>query len=171
VIVVRLLAVVVTIRIGTSTAYALLKGAGQHQFAAASSVAIAVANLVLSIILVRPFGLVGIALGTLTPVAIACIFILIPKACRRAQLPLTTMIHRAIWPALWPAVPAALAVLAMRAAVSTGLVAVLAGSAAGGLVYAVTFLAFAVDESERQRYLRLATAIFRRPDLAAAASP
>jgi O-antigen/teichoic acid export membrane protein len=67
VIVVRLLAVVVTIRIGTSTAYALLKGAGQHQFAAASSVAIAVANLVLSIILVRPFGLVGIALGTLTP--------------------------------------------------------------------------------------------------------
>jgi O-antigen/teichoic acid export membrane protein len=170
VIVVRLLAIVVTIRIGTSTAYALLKGAGQHQFAAGSSVAIAIANLILSIILVRPFGLVGIALGTLTPVAIACIFILIPKACRRVELPLSTMIHRAIWPALWPAVPAAVAVLAARLVFSTGIVAVLAGSAAGGLVYGVTFLALAVDESERQRYVRLAATVFRRPDLAAAAS-
>jgi O-antigen/teichoic acid export membrane protein len=170
VIVVRLLAIVVTIRIGTSTAYAVLKGAGQHQFAAGTSVIIAITNLILSIALVRPLGLAGIALGTLIPVAIACIFVLIPKACRRADLPLATMIHRAIWPALWPAVPAAVAVLGARAAF-TGLFAVLAGSAAGGLVYAVLFVAVAIDYSERQRYVRIATAVFRRPDLAPAALP
>lgn len=167
--IVRLLAVVVTIRIGALTAYALLKGGGHHQFAASSSVVVALTNLGLSILLVRHLGLVGVALGTLIPVSISSIFVLVPKACRRADLPLGALVRHAVWPAIWPALPMALVVLAVRTAL-TGIPAILTGAATGMLVYGALFLGLAVADGERQRYVRLAVEIFRKPRLAAAAS-
>jgi O-antigen/teichoic acid export membrane protein len=164
VVVVQVLSLVVAIRIGTATAYALLKGAGHHRFAAISSVIVAVANLALSILLVRPFGLVGVAIGTLVPVLIACVFVLVPKACRRAELPLGSLARRAVWPSVWPALPAGLVVLGVRSALP-GLASVLAAAAAGGIVYAVLFLALAIEHRDRRRYLRIVTAMFR-PGLA-----
>lgn len=169
VIVVRLLAIVVTVRIGALTAYALLKGAGHHRFAAVSSMLVATTNLALSIVLVRRFGLAGIAIGTLIPVVFASIFVVVPKACRRAHLPISTFIHRGVWPALWPAIPCAAVALAARFALS-GLPAVLVGAAAGGAAYAAIFLVLAVERTERHRYVRIAADIFRRPGLAAAVS-
>jgi O-antigen/teichoic acid export membrane protein len=168
-IIVRLLAIVVVLRIGTSTAYAVLKGGGHHQFAAASSVLVAVTNLVLSMLFVQRLGLAGIALGTLIPVFSSCVFVLIPKACRRARLPLFTFVREAVWPALWPAVPCALVVIAIRAALP-GMPALIVGAPAGGVVYASVFLGLAVGRTERQRYIRISADIFRRPRLAEAVS-
>jgi O-antigen/teichoic acid export membrane protein len=164
--VVRLLAMVVAIRIGANTSYAVLKGAGHHKFAAASSVAVAVSNLILSILFVGPLGLVGVALGTAIPVAAASMLVLVPKACWRAGLPLTAFIRRAVWPALWPAIPTALLVLGVRTALP-GLAAVLVGSAAGGLLYAALFLGLAVGDHDRRRYVRIVTSMLR-PNFAAA---
>ena len=167
--IVRLLAITVCIRIGASTAYTLLKGAGDHQFAAALTVSVAVTNLALSIVLVRQFGLVGIAVGTLIPVGISAVFVIIPRACRRAGLPLGVMARRAVWPVIWPALPTALVVFLVRTNL-TGIPAILTASAIGALVYGALFLGLAVADGERQRYVRGAGEIFRKPRAAAAAS-
>jgi hypothetical protein len=81
-------------------------------------------------------------------------------------LPVSVLVHRAVWPSLWPAVPAAAAAIAARALLP-GLPAILAGSAAGGLVYVAAFLGWAIEPSERNRYVRIAATTFRRPRLAA----
>jgi len=164
--IVRLLAIVVSLRVGTLTAYTLLKGGGHHQFAAWSSVMVALTNLGLSVLLVGPLGFVGVALGTLIPVSISSVFVFVPKACQRASLPVGSLLRHAVWPAIWPAVPTAFAVLAVRT-VLTGIPAIAIGSAIGALLYAALFLGLAVGNRERQRYVRLATEVFRKPRLAA----
>jgi O-antigen/teichoic acid export membrane protein len=160
--VIQLLAVVVTLRIGTNTAYTLLKGGGHHRFAAAATMTVALSNLALSLVLVRPFGLMGVAFGTLIPVALSSLFFVVPKACRRAELPLGSFVRWAVWPALWPAIPAAAAVLAVRALVP-GLPSVILGAAAGGLGYAVAFLGVAVGDEDRRWYVARALDTFRGP--------
>ena len=91
------------IRVGAGTATTLLKGGGMHRLMATTSIATGVANVVVSIALVRPLGLIGVALGTLIPVACSTFFVVYPAACRRVELPLRTLAGTAIWPALWPA--------------------------------------------------------------------
>jgi len=74
VIVVQLLASIVVVRVGTATASTLLKGAGRHRLVAVVNVVTAIVNVSLSIALVKPLGLAGVAIGTLVPVSAAAIF-------------------------------------------------------------------------------------------------
>src|SRR5690606_34850093 len=126
--------------------------AGQHQLLAYTNASTAVINIALSIALIGPLGLAGVALGTLIPVSAAAIFVLFPAACRRVGLPLAYPIFHAILPALWPA--------AVMAVVMSGLVRHLSGSlfeiaiqmAVGGIVYAALFIALAIGAEERGLY-------------------
>ena len=68
-----------------------------------SNLLIAIANLALSVALIRRMGLIGVALGTLIPLAAVSIFVLFPAACRRVELGLPEALKTAIFPALWPA--------------------------------------------------------------------
>jgi hypothetical protein len=86
----------------------------------------------------------------------------VPKACRRAELPIASFVRWAVWPALWPAIPAAAAVLAVRA-VAPGLASVILGAAAGVLGYALAFLGVAVGGEDRRWYLARALDTFRGP--------
>ena len=67
--VIHILAAAVIFRVGNATATTLLKGAGNHRLLAFANVSIALANLALSVALVRTHGIVGVALGTLIPLA------------------------------------------------------------------------------------------------------
>src|SRR5215216_4672680 len=109
-----ILAVAVTIRVGNSTATTVLKGAGRHRLLAGSNLVMALANLGLSVVLVRKMGLVGVALGTLIPLGIVSIFLLFPAACRRAGISVMSALASAVWPAAWPVVPIALLLAATR---------------------------------------------------------
>lgn len=58
----------------------LLFGISKHKFYAFVALAEAAANIILSIILIKPYGIVGVALGTTIPMIITHIFIIPPYA-------------------------------------------------------------------------------------------
>src|SRR5206468_12848196 len=101
--VLQLLSVTVIVRVGIATGSTLLKGAGKHRLVAFNNVAAAVANLALSIAIVKPLGLPGVAIGTLVPVCLASTLVLFPAGCRRVELPIERALSEAVWPAAWPA--------------------------------------------------------------------
>jgi O-antigen/teichoic acid export membrane protein len=153
VVVLQLLSLAVIVRIGTATASTLLKGAGEHRLVAFANVAAALVNLAVSIAIVKPFGLVGVAIGTLVPVAIASSAIIFPAGCRRVQLTIGRGLAEAVWPAVWPAAAMAGFVYATRDLVPVSLVAVGAEMAMACAVYVAVFVAFGISGRERRFYL------------------
>jgi O-antigen/teichoic acid export membrane protein len=162
VIVLQLLSLTVIVRIGTATAGTLLKGAGAHRLVAFANVAAALVNLVVSLAIVKSFGLVGVALGTLVPVCIASSIVIFPAGCRRVGLPVARGVARAVWPAAWPAAVMALFVYATRPLVPTSLIAVGAEMAAACLVYVAVFVAFGISGDERRCYLTRVVDLLQR---------
>lgn len=157
----QILLIVVAIRVGNSSATTVLKGAGCHRFLALTNLSIALGNVVLSLMLIRPFGLIGQAFGTLVPVAVGSIFVLWPAACRRVGVGAVSAFVHAVWPAMWPIAVMAAVVLPLREVLPARLYAVALAGAAGTICYVITFLAFAVKKKERQIYLAKATEFAR----------
>jgi O-antigen/teichoic acid export membrane protein len=153
VIVLHLLSLTVIVRVGISTAYTVLKGAGRHRLVAYTMTIAAVVNLALSIALVKPMGLMGVALGTFIPVTASSIFILFPAGVHRVELTVTRALVHAVWPAVWPTAAMIVYVEATRDLIGPSLFAVGAEMAAAALVYAATFLLFAISATERRFYI------------------
>ncbi|MGE0448708.1 MAG: oligosaccharide flippase family protein [Vicinamibacterales bacterium] len=151
--VLQLLSLVVLVRVGNATGTTLLKGAGSHRTVAAASFATALCNVALSVALVRPVGLKGVAIGTLAPVAVTSAAVIFPLACRRVGLPLTRAAAHALWPSVWPALIMSGFLLATRDLVPPSLPAVAAECIASGAVYASTFVLFSLSRTERRFYL------------------
>jgi O-antigen/teichoic acid export membrane protein len=160
--VLQVLALAVAIRVGSGTATALLKGAGRHKMLAYVNLATGVANLCLSIILVRRWGLIGIAVGTLVPIAFNAFVVVFPAACRRVGLPFRTLLARSVLPALWPALVVGAVLTLTRAVSSTTLPAVFTQIAFGGLLYLVLFVA-AIGSLDRGMYASRVLELLGRP--------
>ncbi len=140
--VLRALAVATIARVGQATGATILTGAGGHRYLAANHALVAGLSLTLWLVLVRPLGLFGVALGTAIPVSVGALFV-VPEACRRLGLPVRRLWRRAIWPVAWPAVPVAAALWAWRVLAEPGRLLEILGAGAlaaalyVGLVYAV----------------------------------
>jgi len=102
------------------------------------------------VMLIKGMGLKGVAIGTLVPVGIECLFVIYPAACRRVGLSTLQALSESIWPALWPAIPMALYLLATSPLVKPSLPMVAANLVAGGLVYGGVFFAFGLTVDERR---------------------
>jgi len=166
---VQILAVVVALRVGNATGTTLLKGAGRVRYLAFANIATGLVNIALSAALVRPFGLTGVAIGTLIPVACTTMFVLFPAACRRVELPVGRALRFAVWPALWPAAVVVTALAAIEIAAPDSLLMVAAEAATGALMYYGLF-AIAIGRRDRAEYrTRLLELLGRRPRLAPAA--
>lgn len=163
--VIQILAIAVTIRVGDATSTTLLKGAGSHKMLAFVNIGTGVVNVALSALLIGPFGLVGVAYGTLIPIGCAAVFILFPAACRRVNLGLGHAALHAVVPAVWPAFAVAGLLYVTRSHVSHTLPGVALESAAAGLLYVALFFGVAVGSHDRALYWRKAREIVgRRPD-------
>lgn len=162
VVVLQLLAFTVVVRVGNATSETLLKGAGRHRLVALTYILTGIANLSLSIAIVRPFELAGVAIGTLVPVIVSSVFVLFPAGCRRVGLPVGRAVLQAVWPAVWPAVVMVAFVELTQDLVSPTLIAVGAEATAAAVVYAVTFLLFAISPAERRFYLSKTTELIGR---------
>jgi O-antigen/teichoic acid export membrane protein len=163
--VLQLLTLAVIVRIGAATASTLLKGAGEHRLVAFANVAAAVVNVVVSIAIVKPFGLAGVAIGTLVPVCIASSVIIFPAGCRRVDLTLGRGLADAVWPAVWPAAVMAAFVYVTRDHLPVSLIAVGGELAAACLVYVAVFVAFGITRAERRFYLTRTFALLQRTPL------
>ena len=167
--VLKILSIAIMIRVGAGTATTLLKGGGMHRLMATTSIATGVANVLVSIALVRPLGLIGVALGTLIPLACSTFFVVYPAACRRVELPLRTLAGTAIWPALWPALALGGLFYALplsdlpRTLTMVGLQSMLAG-----LFYLALFSGIAISRRDREMYTSVVGHLLQRPRLAPA---
>jgi O-antigen/teichoic acid export membrane protein len=148
----RLMLMVVLVQVGTASATMILRGAGQHKLLAYTNATTAVVNVVLSVALVRPFGLLGVALGTLIPVSTSTLVVLYPAACRRVGIPLTSALTQAVWPAIWPALVMIGVLWFVRPLPPSGLLGVALHLAVGGIVYVGLFLSLANGVDERRFY-------------------
>ena len=153
IVVAQILICVVAIRVGNATATTVLKGAGLHRLLAFTNAGTACGNIVLSLLWIRHYGLIGQAMGTLVPVALAAIFILWPAACRRVGVSVGAAFAQAVWPTIWPVLAMAAVIVPLRQVLPVRLWAVAAAAAIGAIVYFGTFLAFAVKSTERRLYM------------------
>jgi O-antigen/teichoic acid export membrane protein len=163
--VLQLLSLAVIIRVGNATAGTLLKGAGEHRLVAFTNVGAAVVNLGLSIALVAPLGLSGVAIGTLIPIFVASSLILFPAACRRVELPLWQAMADAVWPAIWPAAVMTLFVLATRDLAPPMLAAIAIEMVLAWTVYAAVFVFFGIKPEQRHSYVSKFAELLRQRTL------
>jgi len=166
----RIMLTIVLVRNVTASSNLILRGAGQHRLLTLTNATTAVVNVLLSIALVRPLGLLGVALGTLIPVAASGLLILYPAACRRVHVPLSRPLVQAIWPALWPAAVMSVVLRLGGRVPPANLFEVALHLAVGGLVYVGLFVGLAIGAKERRFYWTKLRAIVARPPQVPAAA-
>ena len=160
--IIYILSIVVALRVGNATSTVVLKGAGLHKVLALSNLSMALSNLVLSIVLVRWYGLIGVAIGTLIPMVVFPMFVVFPAACRRVDLSRWTLIRESVWPAIWPALVMAGFILLARQYSDRSWSWMMVQAASAAVIYAVLFLLFAISRNERDWYFNKVKEVFRR---------
>lgn len=150
VVVAQVLAFVVVLRTWVAMPSTVLKGTQHHRYLAKVSALSALANLLLSIPLVRILGIPGVTLGTAIPVTIASAAFIFPRACRAVGLSLPQGYQRIVWPAVWPALVMVALMRLTQPAIPDKPLFVVAHLAAGAAVYAALFFALGLNRDERQ---------------------
>jgi O-antigen/teichoic acid export membrane protein len=150
--VIQILAFAVALRVGNATSTTLLKGSGEVRRVAMVNIVTGLVNLALSSLLIKPFGLAGVAIGTLIPIAVASIFVLFPAACRRVDVPVGHAFHFAVWPTVWPAVVVAICLQGIKLVSPGSAKAVLAEAAFGSALYVALFV-LAIGRRDRGEYI------------------
>ena len=148
-----ILAIVGVVIVSHASQSSVLLAAGRHRLVAAVWTVEACANFAISLLLVRRFGSVGVALGTAIPIAVGHLGVLTPAACRLVKLPLRQYVSATLTPALVGGIPAAALCIFIRMSWSaTSTLGVLLQAACAGVVYIAVVAAFGIDASSRQRY-------------------
>lgn len=168
------LAVTGVVLVGQGPLGTLLLGTGRHRLVAYASLAEALANLAISVVLVRRYGMLGVAVGTALPVFVANLFVLLPAACRQAGVTVAEFGRLVAIGPLVGAAPAALTCAALRIFLPPqSLLGVLAEGALVGVVYLVAVFAIGFGSNVRSRYVGylVRVAASMAPMRAAALSP
>ena len=138
----------------------ILLGTGRHKLVAYTSLGEALANLALSVVLVRRYGMIGVAIGTGVPVVIANVCILLPAACAELGMSVAQFGRMVAVAPLAGALPATAAVLGFRLfAPPQSVAAVIGEGAVVGLLYAAGVFGFGLTDAVRARYVDFARRI------------
>jgi O-antigen/teichoic acid export membrane protein len=148
------LAAIGVVLVGQGPLGNVLLATGRHRLVAFASLGEALANLGLSLLLVRPLGIVGVAVGTAIPLVVANVFVLLPAACRQTGIGVGSFARDVLAAPAAGAVPAVFAVVLLRNLVPPSSLAMTVGEGAvTGLIYLTAVFAFGLDRSLRRRYL------------------
>ena len=158
----QLLGYVVVLRAWMGIPSTVLKGSGRAAFVAKVGTLCAVANVLLSVLLVNTWGLVGVAIGTAIPVTVIATCAIFPASCRAVELSVFQGYRRVVWPAVWPALIVMAVVASTRDLLPLRLAAVLAHMAAGAVAYAALFVACGLERDEREWFTTKLTELWRR---------
>jgi O-antigen/teichoic acid export membrane protein len=147
------LALAGVIVVSQAAAANVLIALGRHRLVAAVWIGEAVANLVLSLVLVRTLGLVGVAVGTTVPLVFGHLGVMLPAACRGVDLP----VRRCAWTTGRPALAGAGGAFAVCAALRFWMPpatasAVVAEASLVALFYIATVLTIGFDAATRRLY-------------------
>jgi len=137
-------------------ASSILQGMARHRPLAVFAIISALANLALSIWLVHPLGVAGVALGTLIPTSIECIIVITPYAMRQNGVSARVFLSEVLWPSLAPAAPMVGVLLALRELLRPNSYwAIGAIGLAGVIVYAALYLLLSRGRPEHALAQRL----------------
>jgi O-antigen/teichoic acid export membrane protein len=132
-------------------AVSILQGMARHRLLAWTSMSSGIANLVLSVALAQRIGVVGVALGTLIPVAIECLLIILPYALHVIGVGLAPFFKVVILPVLLPALPMAAMLSAGRAVLGQESLFSLASlGALAWLLYVAVYFRVGASDAERK---------------------
>ena len=92
----------------------VLFGMSKHRTWAIATLVEGLANLALSIVLVRPYGIIGDAIGTAAPLVVTTTCFLPWHLCRQLQIKMATYLREAYWLPVILCFPLLLALLAMK---------------------------------------------------------
>jgi O-antigen/teichoic acid export membrane protein len=157
----QVLAVTGIVLVGQGPLGNILFGTGRHRLVAFVSLGEALANLVLSVLLVGRYGILGVAIGTAVPVIVANLFILLPAACRQVQLSVRDFLRTVAAAPSVCAVIAAVAGVALRSTFPPhSIPAIVLEGAVVGVSYLIAVWLFGFDTAVRARYLSYARHAF-----------
>ena len=140
----------------------ILMAVGSHKLLAGVWMGEALVNLAVSLLLVRRIGLLGVALGTLTPLAFGHLGVLLPRTCRAVGLPIRRCLAETLWPAIGGAavaIPVCLLLNAVAPPEATR--GVLLEASATGLAYMIGVCVLGLSPEVRTRYLALAIGMWQ----------
>ena len=147
-------------------AAAILLAAGRHKTVVIVNAAEAVLNLSLSLLLVGPYGVTGVAAGTAVATALTSLWSIPLLTIRYLNIPWTTYLFRSVVPPVLLAsvIGGALIVYVhgMNRLDATGLVSMTAGSTGAALFYAAGFWYLLTPRRQRQQYTLIIQNIFSR---------
>jgi hypothetical protein len=108
----------------------------------------------LSVVLVRRFGMLGVAIGTAVPVFVASWFVLLPIACHQFGMTTTAFLRRVLPAPAAGVLPAiAVCVLLRSRYPPTSVVWILAEASLVGAVYLITVVTIGLERAVRTRYV------------------
>ena len=149
--VVVILALASVLEVGYWPGKIILQGIGQQQDLAKASVFVSIANLGLSVLLVRYYGVAGVALGSLIPTIFVNLGYIWPYTMRSVGITGSELLKQALMPVLIPALPmAALIYGIMRMTEISGFILVATVSATGVTTYAAVYLIFFANAQEME---------------------
>lgn len=154
------LVVVLTVAslIGTSqwVAGSVLQGIARHRFIAFTAMGSGLANVALSLALVRPLGTLGVALGTLIPTVVEALGLVLPYAVRTLGVRPVEVARAVFLPAVVPAAPALIALVLVEQLLAPASIPGLAAAAVMGAgVYGIGYLSFGESRRERETITHL----------------
>jgi O-antigen/teichoic acid export membrane protein len=142
-IVLLILLIPATLYYAQSTSNRILFGMSLHKGLAIVALIEGVSNVILSIVLVRPLGIVGDAIGTAIPLLCTALFFLPRHLCRHLQVPVGKFIREAyLYPTLFCFPMALVLFLMQRSHYAHRYPQLLINLLAGGLVYGAGVLWF-----------------------------
>jgi O-antigen/teichoic acid export membrane protein len=132
----------------------VLLGTGRHRLVAFTSLGEAVANFALSVLLVRQYGIAGVAIGTAIPVVLANLGILLPAACRQVNLPVVMFLRLVGRAPLVGAIPAVILCAGFRAWYpASSLAAILLQCTLAAILYGAAVCTIGLQRDVRDRYV------------------
>jgi O-antigen/teichoic acid export membrane protein len=149
----QVLALAGVVLIGQGPLGNILMGTGRHKLVAYVTLGEAVSNLALSVVLIRHFGLLGVAIGTAVPMFVANVFILAPAACRQLGVGVVSFAREVSTAPIVGAAVAAAAGFGLRSALPPQSIAAIIGEGAMvGLVYVAAVWTLGFSDEVRERY-------------------
>ena len=132
-------------------ATAVLQGIAKHRLLGATSMGSGIANLVLSLLLIQPFGLMGVAVGTLIPNLIENWGIILPYTLKQIGVRPGDVWRRILLPVALPVIPMSTVVYGLQKVGNPyTLPYLLLISILGVLIYSITYLIHPATHRERQ---------------------
>ncbi len=144
---------------------------GRHRLVALGSLAEALINLALSVLLVERYGMLGAALGTMIAVVGFNLLILMPVACRVLRVPVFDFVRRSTTPSLVALVPGAAVAWVLRTLLTPASIAnIVIDGAVVGAEYRAAFALLGLGAIDRARYLHSLGRLRTRHDSGMAAA-